>query len=111
MTLWSWRRFGHSAKRLRGISGVFARFSKILADFVRFSTVFCSFSKFSEILGDLQRFGAISLALGTLVGALGRSWDALGARLGRSWGALGALRSLLGASWTHFAKKPGCTGT
>ena len=61
--------------------------------------------------GRLARFSAISIALGALLGALGRSGDALGDLLGRSWGTLGALRSLLGASWTHLAKKPGCAGT
>ena len=85
--LWSWRRFGHFGhKRLRGISSVFHRFSKILIDFVRFSAVFSNFSRFSAILDDLQRFGAISGILGTLLGALGRSWGALG----RSWGDLEA---------------------
>ena len=96
---------------MRGISGVFGQFSNVLGEFVRFSGVFGYFSLFSAILGDLQRFWATSDALGTLLGALGRSWEALGRLLGRSWGTLGALRSLLGASWTHLAKKPGCAGT
>ena len=99
--LWSWRCFGHFGhKRLRGISIVFNQFSKIVSDFIRFSAVFNNFSRFSPILGDLQRFWAISGVLGTLLGALGRSWDALGALLGRSWDALGASWALLGASWT-----------
>jgi len=103
--LWSWRCFGHFGhKRLRGISIVFNRFSKILNDFVRFSSVFSNFSRFSAILGDLQRFWAISGVLGTLLGALGRSWDALGALLGRSWDALGASWALLGASWTPLGR-------
>ena len=62
------------------------------------------------ILGDLQRFWIISGALGTLLGALGRCWGALGALLGRSWGALGAswapLGRLLDASWTPLGKNP-----
>ena len=92
---------------MRGISSVFGQFSNVLGEFVRFSGVFGYFSLFSAILGDLQRFWATSDALGTLLGALGRSWDALGALLGRSWDALGALGNLLGASWAHLAKKPG----
>ena len=99
--LWSWRCYGHFGhKRLRGISIVFNRFSKILNDFVRFSAVFSNFSRFSAILDDLQRFWAISGVLGTLLGALGRCWGALG----RSWAPLGRL---LDASWTPLGKNLG----
>ena len=115
--LWSRRCFGHFGhKRLRGISIVFNLFSTILSDFVRFSAAFSNFSRFSAILGDFQLFWAISEVPGTLLGALGRSWDALGALLGRSWDALGASWAplgrlldaswaLLGASWTQVGKK------
>ena len=50
------------------------------------------------ILGDLERFGAMSGALGTLSDALGHSWGALGALLERSW-------ALLGRSWGALGQK------
>ena len=102
--LWSWRCYGHFGhKRLRGISSICNRFSKILIDFGRFSAVFSNFSRFSAILDDLQRFWAISGVLGTLLGALGRSWGSLGALLGRSWDALGA-------SWAPLGRLLGALG-
>ena len=108
--LWSWRCYGHFGhKRLRGISSICNRFSKILIDFGRFSAVFSNFSRFSVILGDLQRFWAISGYLGTLLGALGRSWGALGVLLGRSWALLGRSWALLGTSWTPPGRLLGAT--